>query len=340
MVNHVLVTGGSGFLGLRIVAELLKQGYVVRTTLRSLKKQPQVLDALNENGVPTENLSFVVADLSSDENWEAAMEDVDVVTSVASPMFFGKVKDENEVIRPALEGIQRVLKFADDAEVKRVVMTSNFGAVGFSNLDQSSVTTEADWTQENQPGLSVYEKSKLLAEKAAWQFMENSETDMELVTINPVAIFGPSLDEHMSGSFETIKYMTNGAGRLPNIALNVVDVRDVAAIHILAMKVEEAAGKRFIVSADGKITMPEIAQLLKAQRPEVSESVSTHVMPDFVLKMSALFSKRAKEAKLLLEINRNISNQQAKEVLGWTPIADQETAILNATDSLKKYNLI
>ena len=220
-------------------------------------------------------------------------------------------------------------------------MTSNFGAVGFSNKDQSSITTEENWTNQDEPGLSAYEKSKLLAEKAAWDFVKNKDNDLEFATINPVAMLGPSLDSHVSGSFNIIKNLVDGSlKRVPNIPLNVVDVRDVARLHILAMTTPEANNQRFIATADGQISMPEIAQLIKHQRPELATQTSTKKLPNFVLGLGAKFNKEAKEGKLLLDMNRNVSNEQAKSMLGWRPIGTQEEAILEALDSMAKYNLI
>ena len=341
MNEQVLVTGGSGFLGMRIISELLKDGYEVRTTLRSLDKKKQVIKTLNDHHIKTEKLSFVEADLSKDEHWNEAMKDCKYVLSVASPVFFDIPEDEKEVIRPAIEGIQRILRAAEKANVKRVVMTSNFGAVGFSNKDQSSVTTEENWTNQDEPGLSAYEKSKLLAEKAAWDFVKNKDNDLEFATINPVAMLGPSLDSHVSGSFNIIKNLVDGSlKRVPNIPLNVVDVRDVARLHILAMTTPEANNQRFIATADGQISMPEIAQLIKHQRPELATQTSTKKLPNFVLGLGAKFNKEAKEGKLLLDMNRNVSNEHAKSILGWRPIGTQEEAILEALDSMAKYNLI
>lgn len=220
-------------------------------------------------------------------------------------------------------------------------MTANFGAVGFSNKDKNSITNESHWTNEDEPGLSVYEKSKLLAEKAAWDFVENENTIVEFATINPVAIFGPSLDAHVSGSFHLLENLLNGSmKRVPQIPLNVVDVRDVAELHILAMTNEQANGKRFIATADGQINLLEIAKLIKEKRPEIAQKVSTKKLPDFILSLGAKFNHQAKEGKLLLDMNRNVSNERAKTLLGWEPIATQEEAILAAIDSMDKFHLI
>ncbi|MFU0761264.1 SDR family oxidoreductase [Staphylococcus pasteuri] len=340
MNDKVLVTGGTGFLGMRIISELLKDGYEVRTTVRKLDKKQQVIKTLQNNHINTDKLEFAEADLSKDEHWNEVMRGCKYVLSVASPVFFEIPEDENEVIRPAIEGIQRILRAAEKENVKKVVMTSNFGAVGFSNKDKSTITTEKNWTNQDEPGLSAYEKSKLLAEKAAWDFVNNKDNQIEFATINPVAVLGKSMDSHVSGSFDMIKNIMNGSmKRVPNVPLNVVDVRDVARLHVLAMKSDDANGKRFIASADGQITLAEIAKLVKNKRPELSEKVSTKTLPNFAINIGAYFNKEAKEGKLLLNMNRNISNEQAKSILGWRPIGSQEDAVLEAVDSMAKYNL-
>lgn len=342
MTEKVLVTGGTGFLGMQMLLQLLNKGYDVRTTVRSLKSKDKVVNTLRENGVTKfDQLSFIEADLSRDDNWDEAMEDRDYVLSVASPVFFEIPKDEAEVIRPAIEGIVRILKAAKRTKVKRVVMTSNFGAVGFTNQDWQSVTTENDWTDENAKGLSAYEKSKLLAEKAAWKFIETEGKGLEFATVNPVAIFGPSLDSHVSGSFDLLKGIASGSMKvIPNIQLNVVDVRDVVDLHIRAMITPEAAGQRFIATTDGMISMPEIAELLRKERPQLAEKISKRTMPNWILKGASHFNATAREGQFMAEMNRNVSNAKAREVLGWTPIGTKEDAVLAAVDSLIKYKLI
>jgi nucleoside-diphosphate-sugar epimerase len=342
MTKTVLVTGGTGFLAAHIIFQLLQRGYNVKTTLRSLSSKSKVIDTLKSNGINTfDNLAFVEADLSKDDNWEVAMKGCDYVLSVASPVFFTIPKDENEVIRPAVEGILRVLKAARNEGVKRVVMTSNFGAVGFSNKNPNTATTETDWTNPDEKGLSTYEKSKLLAELAAWDFIKKEGDNLEFTTINPVAILGPSLSAHISGSFGLIEHLINGSMKaIPNIPLNVVDVRDVADLHIRAMTNPNANGERFIASTDGQISMPEIAALLRNKKPDITKKVSTKTFPNWVIYLAALFNKQAKEAALLLDMSRNVSNTKAKKILDWKPIANKEEAILASLNSMIKYKIV
>lgn len=335
-MKKALVTGGTGFIGLRMILELLKRGYDVRTTIRRESGKERIIQTLQENGIENfERLSFVEADLTSDTNWDEAMRDRDYVFSVASPVFFGKIANEADAIKPALEGTLRILRAANKAQVKRVVMTSNFGAVGFSK--KSGLTTEEDWTDANEVGLSIYEKSKLLAEEAAWNYLKKPEVNLELVTINPVAIFGPALDKHVSGSFDLLKNLLNGQmKRIPNLPLNVVDVRDVVDIHIRAMETPEAKNQRFIASEDGQINLREIAQLLRRKRPKMSDKVTTKSLADWMVNVGSIFNQQAKEARLLRVMNRNVSNQKAKDILKWQPLSNNETAVLLAADSLNK----
>ena len=340
MTETVLVTGGTGFVGAHIILQLLQKGYNVKTTLRSINSKSKVIDTLKSNGITTfDNLAFVEADLSKDDNWDEAMKGCDYVLSVASPVFMTIPKDENEAIRPAVEGIIRVLKAARNANVKRVVMTSNFGAVGFSNKNSNNATTEADWTDPKEKGLSVYEKSKLLAEHAAWDFIKKEGGNLEFATINPVAIFGPALSSHISGSFVLFELLLSGKP-FPNLPLNIVDVRDVADLHIRAMTNPNANGQRFIASADGQISMLEIAALLKNKKPDVGEKISSIKMPNWIIFLAALFNKHAKEGALLLGMNRNVSNEKAKKILGWKPIASNEETVLASINSMIKFGVI
>jgi len=342
MSKTVLLTGGTGFVGTHIILQLLQGGYKVKTTLRSLKSKDKVIDTLKANGIKTfDNLEFVKADLSKDDNWEEAMKHCEYVLSVASPVFFTIPKDENEMMRPAVDGIIRILKAAKNANVKRVVMTSNFGAVGFSNKNSNIVTTEEDWTDLNEKGLSAYEKSKLLAERAAWDFIKKEGGNLEFATINPVAILGPSLSNHISGSFGLLKHLLDGSMKaIPNIPLNIVDVRDVADLHIRAMTNPNANGQRFIASSDGQISLPEIGELVKNSNPNMAKKVPAKTLPNWIIYFAALFNNQAKEAALLLRMNRNVSNSKAKKILGWKPIANKEEAILASLKSMIEYEIL
>jgi len=332
----VLVTGGTGALAAYCIRQLLTNGYLVRTTLRSISKKNDVIQMLSTGGITSlDNLTFTQTDLTNDANWDQAMRGCQYVLHVASPTHTDAKVSQDEMIRPAVEGTRRVLKAARDAGVKRVVVTSSFGAVGFSNKKKDSVTTETDWTDPHEKGLSAYEKSKTLAERAAWAFIQQQGGGLELATINPVAIFGPSLGASKSPSLGILTFLLEGATKaIPNIELNVVDIRDVADLHLRAMTHPQANGQRFIASADGKISMPQIAQLLKEKRPDVAQKAPVGVLPNWLLSLAALFNAQARQSVALLAINRQVSNAKAKNVLGWSPVATMEEAILASVDSM------
>ncbi|RQO74384.1 aldehyde reductase [Pedobacter sp. KBW06] len=337
----VLVTGGSGFVALHVIQQLLNRGYRVRATLRSITRKDEIIASLKNAGIiDFENLTFAEADLSADEGWNEAMKNIDYVHHIASPIHLKLPKNEDEMIRPAVDGTLRVLGAARDAGVKRVVMTSNFGAVGYSHKDPTQLITEDSWTNPNEKGLSAYNKSKVLAERAAWDFIKNEGEDLELTVINPTAILGPSFSEKLSSGFELLKNILDGTMKaIPNMELAIVDVRDLADLHIRAMETAAAKGQRFLALSDGTMTLLQIAIFLKKEMPEISQKVSDKTIPDWQVRIAALFSQKAKAILPLIGVNRKASNQKARQVLGWQPRAKEE-AIISTVESLRKFNQI
>lgn len=339
--KQVLVTGGSGFVAIHCIAQLLEQGYKVKTTLRSIKKKDAVLEMLKVAGViQSDRIEFIEADLTSDLHWNKAVENCTYVLHVASPIFLRAPKHEDEMIRPAVDGTLRVLKAARNAGVKRVVMTSNFGAVGYSHTDTTKIITEECWTDPNEKGLSIYNKSKVLAERAAWDFLKTEGGNLELSVINPMAILGPSFGPDLSSGFELLKKVLDGSmKRIPNITLGIVDVRDVADLHLRAMTAPAANGQRFLALSGGILSLPEIALLLKKNLPAIALKVSTRTVPDWVIRIAALFNPVAKNIAPMLSRYRNASNKKAKKLLGWKPRSNEE-AILATAESLVKYGAV
>jgi dihydroflavonol-4-reductase len=337
----VLVTGGSGFVGVHCILQLLQKGYRVKTTIRSLNRKDEIMQMLKVGGINSfDNLEFIKADLTEDSNWDYAVKHCDYVLHVASPIFLKVPKHENEMILPAVEGTLRVLRASKNAGVKRVVLTSSFGAVGYSHTDAGKLITEEDWTNPNDKHLSAYLKSKTLAEKAAWDFIEKQGGDLELAVINPVAIFGPSLGPDMSSGFELLKRLLNGSMKaIPKIALGIVDVRDVADLHIRAMTNPRAKGQRFLAIAGEIMSLPGVAALLKNKMGDVAKNIPLKTLPNWIVRIAALFNPVAKNIVPQLGRNKNASNQKAKSILGWAPRTNEE-AIIASAESMVRFGLI
>ncbi|HVT89948.1 MAG TPA: aldehyde reductase [Tepidisphaeraceae bacterium] len=335
----VLVTGGSGFVGSHVILQLLNAGYTVRTTIRSLDKESAVRSMLENAGARTEGrLVFFVADLRRDEGWAEACRGCDCVMHVASPLI--ATKNEDEVVRPAVDGVLRVLRAARNASVRRVVFTSTCGAIYYGHPLRAEPFDETNWTNVDSGDMSAYVKSKALAERAAWDFLKNEGGALELSVVNPSGIFGPALGPDYSSSLDLIKRLLNGSMRAcPDLWFGVVDVRDVADLHLRAMISPEAKGERFIATQGVAVSMLEIAKMLKARLGERAERVPTRKLPDFILKLFALFNVEMRDLVPLLGKARNATSAKAQQMLGWKP-RRWEDAIIATAESLLKLGLV
>lgn len=327
--QRVLVTGGSGFIATYCILQLLEQGYIVRTTVRSLDREPGVRALLRAGGQePGDRLGFVEAELTTDDGWEAAVADCDFVLHVASPLPFGSPKDENEVIIPARDGTLRVLRAARNAGVKRVVLTSAFGTIGFGYGRTDHEFTEDDWSIIDGPGVNAYYKSKIVAERAAWDFMAAEDGSMQLASINPVAVLGPVLGENVSGSNHLVKQIVTGElPGYPDFWIPIVDVRDVATAHLLAMVNPDAAGQRFIAYSGTGLTLKQVGATLKKSLGERGSKVPTRSIPNFVIRLGALFNATMREIVPDLGISKKINGDKTRRVLGWTPTTAEQSVI-------------
>jgi nucleoside-diphosphate-sugar epimerase len=337
----VLVTGGSGFVGAHCILQLLAAGYRVRATVRNLQRESDVRAMLKVGGAdPGANLTFVATDLLSDAGWPAAVAGCDFVHHVASPLPLLLPKHEDELIVPAREGTLRVLRAARDAKVKRVVLTSSFAAIGYGQKNPNQTFTEETWTDPNGPDVSAYVKSKTLAERAAWDFISKEGGDLELATVNPVGVFGPVLGPDYSASIQIVSRLMDGKiPACPRLTFGVVDVRDVADLHLRAMTHPAAKGQRFLAVSGDFMTMLEIAQVLKSRMGEAARRVPTREFPDWMLRIVAKFDSSLGQVMPELGKRKNGTSEKARRVLGWAP-RSREEALIATAESLIRLGLL
>ncbi len=330
----VLVTGGSGFIAVHIILKLLNQGYRVRATLRTISRQDEVKSMLAQGGITDfSGLEFIQTDLTSDRNWMEAAAGAAYVIHVASPTPATRPEDGDEMVKMAVDGTLRVMKAAKGAGVKRVVLTSASGAVIAGHKAHSGLFTEEDWTDLS-ADIDAYQRSKTMAERAAWEFAKKE--NMELSAVNPVAVMGPILGKDYSHSNQIIKAMLTG--KMPyllKIGFDYVDVRDVADLHLLAMTRSEAPGERFIATAGENLTYKQEARILQKCLGSTAKKVSTKEMPDFFIKVLAIFKKDLRMPATFLGQNTACSNAKAKKLLGWQPRPAEEAIIATAKSMIE-----
>jgi nucleoside-diphosphate-sugar epimerase len=291
---------------------------------------------LKEGGAePGKQLSFVAADLEKDAGWPEAVAGCEYVLHVASPFPPNVPKHEDELIIPARKGTLRVLSAARDAGVKRVVFTSSFAAIGYGYEPQATPFDETNWTNLN-GDLVAYVKSKALAERAAWNFMGKEAGNLELSVINPAAVFGPVLGPDYSSSILLVEQLMNGAmPGCPKLCFGLVDVRDVADLHLRAMTDPAAKGERFLATAGDFMWMVDIAKLLKSRLGQAAKRVPTRQLPNWLVRIAALRNPAVRLILPELDKEKNGTNAKAKRVLGWTPRSNEEAIIATAESMIR-----
>jgi nucleoside-diphosphate-sugar epimerase len=339
--ESVLVTGGSGFIGAHCILQLLAAGHRVRTTVRGLDREAGVRAMLQAGGAePGDRLSFFAADLLSDAGWPDAAAGCDCVLHVASPFPIGVPKNDDDLIVPARDGALRVLRAARDARVRRVVVTSSFAAIGYGHPPSDRPFTEESWTDLNGNGLTAYVKSKTIAERAAWDFIAREGGGLELAVVNPVGVFGPVLGPDYSTSISIVQRLMDGAmPGCPRLAFGVVDVRDVAELHLRAMIDPAAKGERFLAIAGDFMTIQEIARVLKDRLGDRANRVPTRLLPDWLLRVASFFDSSLKQITPELGKFKNATNEKARRVLGWSP-KSKEDALTATAESLLRLGLL
>ena len=327
-MEKVLVTGASGFIAEHCIIELLKNGYSVKGSLRSMNREQEVRDAVKTETDDT-NLEFCKLDLLEDDGWEDAMWDCDYLMHVASPFVIEDPKDENELIKPAKEGTLRALNAAKKAGIKRVVLTSSVAAVNSHMM--SGTSDHTTWTDINSKYVTPYQKSKTIAEKAAWDFYNNQDNSnkMELAVINPGGVMGPQLGNDLGGaSTQIVSQLISGKfPMIPALSFPFIDVRDVAILHLKAMTTPEADGKRFIAAHSEPTWMYQVAEVLSAAG---YEKIKLKKAPSFMLKLIGLFDNKTKSLVPMLDKYVPCDNSQTVKILNWEPMPWEQAFIEHA----------
>jgi len=325
-MSTVLVTGGSGFIASHCILQLIAAGYQVRTTVRNPSRQVDV--------------SSVVADLENDAGWTEAVAGCDYVLHVASPFPHTMPADANELIVPAREGALRVLRAARDSGVKRVVLTSSFAAIGYGHKEQRAAFDETNWSNVKAPGVTAYAKSKFFAERAAWDFIAKEGGALELSVVNPVGVFGPLLGPDLATSILMVKRMMDGAiPGVPHLYFGIVDVRDIADLHVRAMTHPAAKGERFLGTAGDFMSMLDMARALKLRLGAAARRVPARQLPNWVVRLVALRDPAARYILPELGKYKNGTGAKARRLLGWTP-RPSEDALVATAESLLQLGLV
>ncbi len=336
MDKTVLVTGGSGYIAGYLIRLLVAEGWTVHTTVRSLANESAVRQLL---AVDNTRLRFFQADLTADAGWQDASAGCSHVAHVASPLPRGVPKHDDELVMPARDGALRALRAAKAAGVRRFVMTSSVAAISYGRGRGVHHFTEADWTDLDKPGITAYIRSKTVAERAARDWVAAEGQGLEFCSICPSVVLGPVWSGDYSASLVIVKKLLDGSlGATPDVGFGVVDVRDVADLHVRALNAPNMAGERFIANSRF-LKLREVADVLRAELGPQAAKVTTRNVPDWLVRLAARFNPLARAVVGELGSVRNQSSAHAQAVLGWVP-RPAEHSIVDSARSLLALGIV
>lgn len=327
MAKTILVTGGTGYIAGEVIGLLLERGHAIHTTVRSKAKSEAKLHGRWPNA--GDRLKLFEVELLDDAGWAEANAGCDAVAHVASPLPVSVPRDENELIVPAREGTLRALRFAHEAGIRHFVQTSSNAAISYGHPRAKTQFDERDWTNVDAPGVQPYIKSKAIAERAARDWVAANAPEMAFCSVNPVLVLGPVANDDFSASVEVVRrLLTGGVPMIPNIGFSIVDVRDVAMLHVLALeaKAEMIRDERFAASTEF-FWMADVARVLREHLGSDARKVPNRRMPDFLLRLMALASRDIRQLAAEVGSKKVLSGQHAKDVLGWTTIPPEQTIV-------------
>ena len=334
-MDKVLVTGASGFIGLHCIAQLLQAGYQVKGSLRSRAREPEIRNALSKVVNAENRLEICELDLLKDDGWDDAVSGCDYVMHVASPLLDREPKDQNEIIRPAHEGLMRAIKSSVRNKVKRFVMTSSFSAIGYGHV--KDVFDESHWTDTTQK-IGAYNKSKAIAEKAMWDYLDSlkDEEKIEAVAINPTLVIGASLSDDVGTSNIFLQKMLDGSYPVvPKVHFGYVTVKDTAKAHVAAMTHPHANGKRFIL-AERCMWLFEVNKIL---RKHGYKKAPIRQAPNLLMKFLALFNNEASAIAGFVGKTKYTNSENAKNILNFN-FENVEVGILEIAQQLETLGVI
>jgi dihydroflavonol-4-reductase len=333
MSDRVFVSGGSGYIAGFLIRELLAQGWTVHTTLRQLSRQAELRTLLQADA---DQLRVFAADLNHDAGWAEAMQGCSHAAHVASPLPGAWVKKADDLVVPARDGALRALHAARQAGVRRFVMTSSVAAVSYGRGRGEHTFTEADWTPNDYPGATPYILSKTIAERAARDWVAREGGGIEFCSVNPSVVLGPVWGRDFSSSIVLVKKLLEGSlPGCPDLGFGIVDVRDVADLHLRMLTAPDMAGERFIASGPF-MKVIEIARVLRQQLGDQARRVPTRRLPDVLVRLAALFDPLVKAAVGELGSVRRLDASHAREVLGWVPRPAEQSIVDTARSLIER----
>tara|TARA_Y100001968_G_scaffold327800_1_gene373623 strand:- start:257 stop:1267 length:1011 start_codon:yes stop_codon:yes gene_type:complete len=335
-MKKVFVSGGSGYIALHCIAALIKKGFKVKTSIRSLERKKEVIDSISKVINCNNKIEICELDLLKDDGWDDALKDCEYALHTASPVSLLLSNNPDDLIKPAVDGLERCLKSAVKNNVKRFVMTSSFSAIGAGSKRKE--LDDNHWTDLKNPNISPYDISKTKAELFLWKYISDLEESkkIEVCSINPVIVVGPSLSNDIGVSNTVVKKLLDGSSPMvPKFGINLVDVKDVADMHIEAMLNKNAVGKRFLLSSE-TMWFSEVSNILRKNK---FKKAPRFTAPNFLIRLLSIFDKELKIVLFYLGFKNILNSYNALNILNWKP-RKVENAIVETAKQLYKLGII